>query len=551
MPGQPALELGQEGPRDGTPQPLVADFGEALRPHVRQKAPDDLLGRQGHGLPALILGLLIAEAHVAVLDRETAALGQRHPVEISPQVLQDWLGAWHGGFAVDDPSAGPERCRNGQVGPFPMYAWPKPAAKELGQGLDGYQVGGPGWPPLRVISGAPPGRDQAVPVRLVGQGAAPGVQHTEAPDPPTDRMRVRRARDARWGRGAAQDGVPVVWVAADELPQRLREGQDEVKIGDREEFPAPVFQPGCGVEAMTRGAAAVAAGVIDRVCLTAGLAWPQRPAPDLGPAREESRDGPAMAGQQLRRQPVQVLAAIPPQDVRHLQHARAPEGLEIGHEGGDGGVHHVQGRGRQMGGAGGSPWALVAEQGLNDPQRHASLSEMGGIGVPQRLDGGILGNATPAYHPLEGLLEGSRRERRLLGPGEEPPGVGPLALPVRPQHLSDPRGPGDEALVAALALAHAPQQALRVAVRDLQRGPFPQAQPTGREQLQTHPGARVHDQGQQGADLPPTQHDRPFVGGAGGARGRSRAPGVSAGVRQRIAAHRGESGRCSRRPAAH
>ena len=110
---------------DGTPQPIVADCVEPLRQHVLQKAPDELMGRQGHGLPALFLGILIAEAHVADLDREHPAIGQRKPVDISPQVLQDWLGALHGGFAVDDPSSGPDRFRNGQVGPFLMYGLPK------------------------------------------------------------------------------------------------------------------------------------------------------------------------------------------------------------------------------------------------------------------------------------------------------------------------------------------------------------------------------------------------------------------------------------------
>jgi hypothetical protein len=67
-------------------------------------------------------------------------------------------------------------------------------------------------------------------------------------------------------------------VAADKLPQLLGEGQDDVKIGDREEFSAPVCQPGFGVQAMTRGAAAVAAGVVDVVFLTTVIARPQVPA---------------------------------------------------------------------------------------------------------------------------------------------------------------------------------------------------------------------------------------------------------------------------------
>jgi hypothetical protein len=52
---------------DGTPQPIGPDLVEALGQHMLQKAPDELVGGQLHGLPALVLGLLIAEAYVAVL----------------------------------------------------------------------------------------------------------------------------------------------------------------------------------------------------------------------------------------------------------------------------------------------------------------------------------------------------------------------------------------------------------------------------------------------------------------------------------------------------
>jgi hypothetical protein len=59
-----------------------------------------------------------------------------------------------------------------------------------------------------------------------------------------------------------------------------------------------------------------------------------------------------------------------------------------------------------MGVAGRGPGALVAQQFLNDSQRHPAFQQMGRIGVPQRMDGGIFGDATLAHHRFEGLLEG-------------------------------------------------------------------------------------------------------------------------------------------------
>jgi hypothetical protein len=47
-------------------------------------------------------------------------------------------------------------------------------------------------------------------------------------------MGGRRELDERLGRGAEHDVVQVVVVAADEPPQLLGEGQDDVNIGERE-----------------------------------------------------------------------------------------------------------------------------------------------------------------------------------------------------------------------------------------------------------------------------------------------------------------------------
>jgi hypothetical protein len=67
---QAELEVVQEGPMDGTPEPIIADFVEPLGQHLRQQAPHELVGGQGHGLPALSLEVPGAAAEVAVLDGE-------------------------------------------------------------------------------------------------------------------------------------------------------------------------------------------------------------------------------------------------------------------------------------------------------------------------------------------------------------------------------------------------------------------------------------------------------------------------------------------------
>jgi hypothetical protein len=128
--------------------------------------------------------------------------------------------------------------------------------------------------------------------------------------------------------------------------------------------------------------------------------------------------------------------------------------------------------------------------------------------VPQRIDGGIFEHPTLAHHHCDRLVEGSRGEGRRPVPGREHPGAGPPARPVLPPPLEDPGGPWHEAIFPALARVSSDQHPLRVDVRDLQRRPFPQAQPAGRDRPQTHPGCRVCHQRQQVPDCRRTQHDR-------------------------------------------
>jgi hypothetical protein len=91
-------------------------------------------------------------------------------------------------------------------------------------------------------------------------------------------MGVCGERDARLGRGSEQHVVQVFLVAADECPPCLGQGQDDMKVGDWQEFLPPLCQPHLGVMTVTLGATPVAAGVVGRVLLTAVITRQQVPA---------------------------------------------------------------------------------------------------------------------------------------------------------------------------------------------------------------------------------------------------------------------------------
>jgi hypothetical protein len=178
------------------------------------------------------------------------------------------------------------------------------------------------------------------------------------------------------------------------------------------------------------------------------------------------------------------------------------------------------------------PGALGPGERSDDAPRHAPFQPRGGIGVPPGMEGGLLGPATLAHHRFEGLLERGGGQGRWSVPGREPPGAGPLALPVGSQQRQGPFGQGPLAALTPLALADPHQPAWGVHGRDLPLGPFPPAPPTGVEHLEPQPGCGVVDQGHQGADLLRTQHDRQLLALPGASEGEDRPRSPQAAFRE-------------------
>ena len=67
---QAEREVAPERAREGTPQPSIPHRGEALGQPVRQDASDTRLGREGHGVPAMLPGGPRATADLARVDGE-------------------------------------------------------------------------------------------------------------------------------------------------------------------------------------------------------------------------------------------------------------------------------------------------------------------------------------------------------------------------------------------------------------------------------------------------------------------------------------------------
>jgi hypothetical protein len=85
------------------------------------------------------------------------------------------------------------------------------------------------------------------------------------------------------------------------------------------------------------------------------------------------------------------------------------------------------------------------------------------------------------------------------------------ALPVDPQQLQGPCGQGHQAVFTPFALSNQDQHPVGVNVRDLEMGPFPQAQSAGIDHPQTHPSFGVDYRGQQRADFLGTHYNWQFL----------------------------------------
>jgi hypothetical protein len=79
---------------------VVTDALEAVREGVKQEAADELLGGERHDLVGCVLAIVApAEADVAILDLDQAAVGDRDAMGVAAQIGEHLLGTPNGRLA--------------------------------------------------------------------------------------------------------------------------------------------------------------------------------------------------------------------------------------------------------------------------------------------------------------------------------------------------------------------------------------------------------------------------------------------------------------------
>jgi len=87
-------------------QSIVADAVKATGQDMQEKAPDELVRGQGHGLVAITLwGAIVfpLEGDATFITGNQTAVGDRHSMGVARQIGEHGLRSGEGSLGIDDP----------------------------------------------------------------------------------------------------------------------------------------------------------------------------------------------------------------------------------------------------------------------------------------------------------------------------------------------------------------------------------------------------------------------------------------------------------------
>ena len=250
---------------------VVADFHEPLWQHVKEKATDKFHCRQFHGAGAVIVtSVFVGEDHPIVVDGLDAVIGNRDFMCISTQVRENLFRAGEGLFGIDDPLLLPGLGRQGgvvawqgEVGGLLLDTGEVSLLHLFCQGIDLKQeVVSARYPPT-AIEGEHPGWNEAMDMKMIDQGLAPGMENGQ-------QARLAFKAPFRIG-GKGQDRVPyrrkqksqqLFFVGEDDRVESMGDGEHHMEIAARQEFRPSFFQPLFFGHDLAFWAVSVPAGVV-------------------------------------------------------------------------------------------------------------------------------------------------------------------------------------------------------------------------------------------------------------------------------------------------
>ncbi len=270
----------------------------------------------------------------------------------------------------------------------------------------------------------------------------------------------------RLGGGLEQQVVDHGLVVEGDGGERPRQGEDDVEVRHGQKVGLALGEPGPGCRALAIGAVAVAAGVVADRQVPAVVAARDVVAEGCGAAGLDGRQDLELAEAQMAGMgAAEGLAmgaqlAMGARDVGQLQgwprHGRSGRRRP---EMGERALDRAEGLQRHPGVERGGVELLVAEQHLDDADVGLALEQMGGEGVPQRMERDPLVERRRRRGDMAGPVELAGGERLGRIAAREQPATEPGLPPPLPQQVQQIGREHDVAVLAALALLDPNQHA--------------------------------------------------------------------------------------------
>jgi len=224
-------------------EPIVSDAHESGGEEVEQEAPQELGGVEGQVLDLVAMGTIPpAERDVAVVDGIEAVVGDGDAVGVATEVAEDLVGAGERRLAVDHPLLARRLAQPrvaiatwaaeaaGIEGPFEELE--ELAAEDLGEDTDEEEEPGLGGDPSLALGAEAATGDDAVEMRMVGEGLGPGMEDggeadagSEVLGPPGDVLEG-------FGDGAEEQVVTETPMGAQEWMEHVGDREDHVVVLD-------------------------------------------------------------------------------------------------------------------------------------------------------------------------------------------------------------------------------------------------------------------------------------------------------------------------------
>jgi hypothetical protein len=258
---------------------VMANAVEPVGQGVEEKAPDELVGVQGHDLRLAVVAIILpVEGDVFVGHADQSGVGDGNTVGIAAEIGQHLGGSAEGRLGKDDPFelaqfAQPaiEGRSLGETGKIAEEAEiagceggaeliEEQPAEEAREYTHRQEEAGSAADPARSIRRRAAARHDAMNMGMMLQGLAPSVKHGDQANLRTEVPGVGGDRSERLGRGSEQDGVDRLLVLEGNLGRRCRQCEHHMEVRNWQQFGLPRCQPVVAGLALTLRAVPIAAG---------------------------------------------------------------------------------------------------------------------------------------------------------------------------------------------------------------------------------------------------------------------------------------------------